>query len=474
MPASTLGAPPLGPGAPTANVYTNNRNTNSTYDAAGNLTVFGSVSVAYDAENRQKTAGSNSYLYDGLGQRVGKTTTSGTTVYVNDALGQLAAEYGSASSNLCTTCYLSYDHLGSTRMVTDQNANVVARHDYAPYGQEMTAGVGGRSSLYGASDNVRQKFTGYERDSETALDFAQARYMSSGLGRFLSPDPANAGADLANPQSWNGYAYVLGNPLAMVDPSGLDSISSGGDPCDDDPFACDPGLGPFPPGGFPAPEPPPPPPPTQTEGTATGSPLPPGSFPGGETLGLPPGLSLPGPFGIGLPNPLIFSACSSDPNCLDGQWVIDYKGDLVWIAGLSNVFHGGGTISAAPRRSNLNFAGSCAWAAIQDSLLGLGSSAGGVLVTSRIPNGKVLLGLKSVGSPDTSLWSAFALWARQNLGIGFGTRTVKGVNAAGATLATNNTIRAFGPVLNAASWVITAAEVGKTVQNASTCYGISH
>jgi hypothetical protein len=54
--------------------------------------------------------------------------------------------------------------------------------------------------------------------------------MSAGLGRFMSPDPANAGADFTNPQSWNGYGYVLGNPLALVDPSGLCS-SSDNPPC---------------------------------------------------------------------------------------------------------------------------------------------------------------------------------------------------------------------------------------------------
>jgi len=109
-------------------------------------------------------------------------------------------------------------------MVTDQNANIIARHDYAPFGQEIPAGVSGRTSLWGASDFVNAKFTGYERDTETALDFAQARYMSAGLGRFMSPDPGNAGAIPTNPQSWNGYAYVLGNPLGLVDPSGKGAI----------------------------------------------------------------------------------------------------------------------------------------------------------------------------------------------------------------------------------------------------------
>ncbi len=41
-------------------------------------------------------------------------------------------------------------------------------------------------------------------------------------GRWLTPDPAGlAAVDLTNPQSFNRYAYVLGNPLALVDPLGL-------------------------------------------------------------------------------------------------------------------------------------------------------------------------------------------------------------------------------------------------------------
>ena len=46
-----------------------------------------------------------------------------------------------------------------------------------PFGEEVMAGVGGRTVAqgYGQTDNARQKFTGYERDDESGLDFAQAR-----------------------------------------------------------------------------------------------------------------------------------------------------------------------------------------------------------------------------------------------------------------------------------------------------------
>jgi len=60
----------------------------------------------------------------------------------------------------------------------------------------------------------------YDANGQTALDWFNVRHMSGAQGRFQSPDPGNAGADLANPQTWNGYAYVGNNPLSYIDPSG--------------------------------------------------------------------------------------------------------------------------------------------------------------------------------------------------------------------------------------------------------------
>jgi RHS repeat-associated protein len=77
-------------------------------------------------------------------------------------------------------------------------------------------------------NTIRQKFTGAERDSESTLDFMQARYYSGVMGRFLGPDPGNAGAMLGDPQSWNGYGYVSGNPLTFTDPSGMISATGTG------------------------------------------------------------------------------------------------------------------------------------------------------------------------------------------------------------------------------------------------------
>jgi len=48
----------------------------------------------------------------------------------------------------------------------------------------------------------------------------------------MSPDPYKAGTgsgDPANPQTWNRYAYVLGDPVNFKDPRGLDAESAEGE-----------------------------------------------------------------------------------------------------------------------------------------------------------------------------------------------------------------------------------------------------
>ncbi len=67
--------------------------------------------------------------------------------------------------------------------------------------------------------------TGKERDTESGLDFFGARYYSSSMGRFMSPDWAAKAepvpyAKLDNPQTLNLYGYVKNNPLSMSDPDG--------------------------------------------------------------------------------------------------------------------------------------------------------------------------------------------------------------------------------------------------------------
>jgi RHS repeat-associated protein len=91
-----------------------------------------------------------------------------------------------------------------------------------PFGEAIQAGVGGRSAAQGyVAESVRQGFTLYERDDETGLDYAQARYYANCQGRFTTPDPLLSSGDVASPQSWNRYAYAFNSPLVNTDPFGL-------------------------------------------------------------------------------------------------------------------------------------------------------------------------------------------------------------------------------------------------------------
>ena len=254
---TTLGSCSTAVCNPTVSATNNRFNTGQgySYDLAGNTTADAEGrTFVYDAENKQTSVSDpggtvGQYYYDGDGKRVKKTAAGDNTVFVYDAAGKLIEEYSGstlqttyvyAGSRLLSTettagtNYLTNDHLGSPRINTDASGSVTARHDYHPFGEEIAR------SGYG-SDTVRKQFTGYERDGETGLDYAQARMYGSFHGRFTSTDPYNVVLEkqsaenksdansvfqtyLQKPQVWNRYAYVMNNPFKFVDPSGEDGL----------------------------------------------------------------------------------------------------------------------------------------------------------------------------------------------------------------------------------------------------------
>jgi len=111
-----------------------------------------------------------------------------------------------------TVRYYHVDAVGSIRAVTDAQGNVVARHDYFPFGEDPA----------GATDPAPLRFAGHERDSESFMDYFGARYYASRTGRFTTVDPGHVGGNVFDPQSWNAYAYARNNPLRFIDPTGTD------------------------------------------------------------------------------------------------------------------------------------------------------------------------------------------------------------------------------------------------------------
>jgi RHS repeat-associated protein len=167
------------------------------------------------------------YTYDADGNRVKKTNGSTGTLYwygapgiiaESDLAGNLKSEYvffnGKRTARIDlpsgTVHYYLSDHLNSTSMVVSAAAVVEEESDYSPFGTEYV--------LTGSGSN-HYKFTGKERDSESGLDYFGARYNSSSMGRFMTPDPL--GGLLIDPQTLNRYTYVRNNPLRYTDPTGM-------------------------------------------------------------------------------------------------------------------------------------------------------------------------------------------------------------------------------------------------------------
>ena len=226
---------------------TNNQLTGMTYDIAGNEINDGmGDTYVYDAENRLISAGGISSIYNGEGDRVEKCTAgstagscasgatgtlywkgmSGETINESDLAasiwkrfvffnGHIVARRDSSTGNVY---YFYSDHLGSMGVVTDSLGETIENEsDYYPYGGERVI----TTSL----SDEHYKLTGKERDSESGLDMFGARYYSSNIGRFMTPDwsptpEAIPYGELSNPQSLNRYAYVKNNPTTLTDPDG--------------------------------------------------------------------------------------------------------------------------------------------------------------------------------------------------------------------------------------------------------------
>jgi len=253
---------------------------NFTYDAAGNVTYDGKNSYAYDGEGRICAVASTpvpgmtamtGYLYDADGARVAKGRISAwscdpgvngfqtTSDYILGPGGEQVTEMGMDANNSMawqhTNVYAAgkllatYDNDGLHFYFNDPLGTRRAQTDYAgvleqtcsslPFGDGLNCITPPNSSgnSYAASliAPTEHHFTGKERDTESGNDYFGARYYSSSMGRFLSPDWAAKVmpvpyVKLDNPQTFNLYAYVGNNPLTRTDPTG--HVVCNGSECD--------------------------------------------------------------------------------------------------------------------------------------------------------------------------------------------------------------------------------------------------
>lgn len=232
--------------APSSNLSftANNQPVGYTFDPSGNMTMEPLIPqqnyMTYDGENHMTAVSGNtaaSYGYDGNGLRVVKSLQGGMTTVSIYAGSSVIAEYdngaapgapsreyiynpaGGATTGLLAmisngaTTYYHQDH-ESVRLVTDANGNVLTQEGTYPFGEPW----------YTAGQSNKWVFTSYQRDAETGLDYALARYYDSRTGTFCSADPL--AGDPSDPQSWNRYPYGRNDPIDVTDPSGQSWWSS--------------------------------------------------------------------------------------------------------------------------------------------------------------------------------------------------------------------------------------------------------
>lgn len=158
----------------------------------------------------------------------------GEESYVNIASNKLVRlEHGTGK-----WFYYLKDHIESSDYVIASNGTPVEQMLYRAYGTEhkpevlAPAWADHLADVLGElpREKSHHRFTGKYLDDDTGLYYFGARYYDPALGRFISPDPLYVGDPercTGNPTSCNLFAYANNNPMAYIDPTGLEEIVAG-------------------------------------------------------------------------------------------------------------------------------------------------------------------------------------------------------------------------------------------------------
>ena len=261
---------------PSGNVRTNTYQVSQTgaskaftYDANGNLTGDGTKTYEWDAANRLVAVVQGSrrseFAYDGLGRRTRLTERDGGAITSEQRFlwceMDLCEERDSSGATVVksffdfgfregsNSFFVTRDHLGSVRQVSDSSGAIRAAYDYDPFGRRSKV-TGDKDSPFG--------LTGHYEHASSGLLLTLYRAYDPDLGRWLSPDPlglishellratydsaygsepenglpdpleavarAVPGDDddraLMQPDGPNRYLYVRNDPVANIDPTG--------------------------------------------------------------------------------------------------------------------------------------------------------------------------------------------------------------------------------------------------------------
>jgi RHS repeat-associated protein len=192
------------------------------HDARGNVIAYGTKSFTYSSENLLLTGPNGTTLsYDPLA-RLQQVSGAQVTQFAWDG-SNIAAEFDASNALLRRYVYgpgngpivwydgtgttdrrfLSADERGSIVSVTDSAGTLLGINKYDEFGQPQATNIG------------RFGYTGQAYLSDIGVWYYRARMYDPELGRFMQSDPIGfrGGPNL--------YAYVLNDPINLVDPIGL-------------------------------------------------------------------------------------------------------------------------------------------------------------------------------------------------------------------------------------------------------------
>jgi RHS repeat-associated protein len=206
------------------------------YDDNGNLLsksgpITGTTTYIWNARNQlialSSPAGSATFRYDALDRRIEKMVNGQTTGFIYDGAQVIAELSGSALNSVYHTgltideVLARYGSGGNRTLLSDALMSIIAQtnddqsvanfYAYSAYGEVATLGPDGDNPL---------QYTGRENDG-TGLYYYRSRYYDPVLKRFISADPIGIAGGT------NLYAYVTGNPIGYVDPTGNNRMGVG-------------------------------------------------------------------------------------------------------------------------------------------------------------------------------------------------------------------------------------------------------
>jgi RHS repeat-associated protein len=230
----------IAPVTPQSSMYDlNDRLTSDGYDNNGNTTATNGNSYGYDFENHitSLNGGTVRYVYDGDGNRVGKTVGGVTTNYLVDTNnptgyaqvveelqgGVVVEQFNYGHDLISRHCpvtsayplsFYRYDGHGSVRLLTNASGAITDAYDYDAFGNLIYhSGTTPNDYLY----------SGEQFDANLGFYYLRARYMNTSSGRFLTSDAFEGNND--EPKSLHKYLYAYANPISNTDPSGRFSVS---------------------------------------------------------------------------------------------------------------------------------------------------------------------------------------------------------------------------------------------------------